>query len=349
MESKSASFTVALILTAFYYTYMPDAGEQLYWFVGTVNYHWAHIATFLHFTAFAKVVKHSNTRSVFWVFTTLYFLVIAVGFNEVVAIILVIVHLLFLVNAIKQGNSSWKFHLFVFVVALMSFAIVMLSPGNSIRAENFPDKYRLLYSLKYSILQTIRFVGTWAFNVPFILMSIVVIGMANKLGFIKTQIRNYRFLLAFSIGVVFCGSFVPYYATGLLGQHRTINFVMPFFLFLYSAFLVAVSLKFELHKKVYLKAVYDRTPLLLFVSACTMFVTGNTQKIVTDLRAGTFYTYKQEFLDRQRRILQNSNDVILPFKQVPSIFHVTDTRGKKDYWTDKCVANFYAKTKLEIK
>jgi len=195
----------------------------------------------------------------------------------------------------------------------------------------------LIHSVFYSSLQTARFIGIWALNIPFILLSILVIAFADRIK-IKT---DYRVIFSFLLFAVFAGSFLPYFATGVLGQHRTINFIFFFFILLWLLFLLSISKKFLLPEKLKRLAEGKIIYALICMSALIMIFTGNGLKIIGDFRKENFRKYETIFYDRQKEILEHPDAPIKKLSLIPSIFQVVDVKADTTWWVDKCMRKYY--------
>ena len=182
----------------------------------------------------------------------------------------------------------------------------------------------------------------WMLNVPFVLLSAVVIANAGKL---KSSMKaDYRLLLLAILLVVLCGSFLPYFATGMLGQHRTINYVFFFFILLWVLFLLAVSARFNLPGKLQPLQRNSTTTLLLLTSILQMAITGNGVKLLSDIKHGAFSRYETAFYKRQAAILQNTDKPIKKLETIPATFSIVDVRSDTTWWVDKCMKKYYEKT-----
>ena len=168
-------------------------------------------------------------------------LILSIGFNEISALLIPLFYLFATGLVFKFKPQYKKIILCHFAIALVSSSFVLLSPGNLVRAEEFPERYQFFHSLFYGSLQTIRFIGTWSLNYPFIALSLIIAANANKLSNSFVRKIDYRLPLLGLLISVFSASFIPYFATGILGQHRTINYVLFFFVVLWLLFLFVAA------------------------------------------------------------------------------------------------------------
>lgn len=334
------SFTALLFITLFYLNYQPNITEGVYWFIGISNYHLCNLFFLIQLTLLLKSFSATDKSRIFLQASSLLLLVVVVGFNEIGAML---IPCFYLIAYLKERR---KVFLVFFIGAIIASAFLFFSPGNFVRSHEFENRFDLLHSLLYSSLQTIRFLGSWVLNVPFVLLSLIVIANADK---VRSREIDYRLLITALLFVVFVGSFLPYFATGVLGQHRTINFVFFFFILLWVLFLLSVSQRFLLHEKTGVLKNETATSILLSVSVLVMMHGGNGYKIISDYHQDNFRRYETGFLQRQTVVLQNPSAPVKKLSVIPNTFQVVDVREDSSWWVDKCMKNFYLETKMKRK
>jgi hypothetical protein len=335
-------FLYSLFITLFYLNYQPNITEGVYWYIGIANYHLGNLLLLVQVTLLLKALSATGKVRTILHLLSLMALVIAIGFNEVGALIIPAFYFLLALFNYRLRTVDCRLVVAYCTVAIISSAFVFFAPGNFVRANEFEHKYDLLYSLFYSSLQTIRFMAQWMLNVPFVLLSAVVIANAGKL---KSSIQaDYRLLLLAILLIVFCGSFLPYFATGMLGQHRTINYVFFFFILLWLLFLLSVSARFDLPDKLQPLQKNSTTTLLLLTCILLMAITGNGVKLLSDIKHGTFSRYDTAFYKRQTVVLQSPYKPIKKLETIPATFSIVDVRSDTTWWVDKCMKKYYEKT-----
>jgi len=355
---KRTAFILSLFITLFYLCYMPQLTEGVYWYGGIVNYHIGNLVLLLHVVAmlrvtvkscYAELVSASPTGTeipkqvrddqyVLWPFTAVALLIVSIGFNEVAALLLPAVYLALTLYTLRTRHYMHRRFFWLLVVAVIAACLVVFAPGNVVRASQFNGQFNLLYSLFYALLQTGRFIAVWLFNYPalalLLLTSIYAEEWKAKL---RLQLNGWA-TLALALFVLFLSAFVPYYATGMLGQHRTINYAFFFVapLIAYSVLQLAaqygVSSKLAALKSSKLKDFLTATAVI----AC-MF-TGNGLLIIKDFAQGKFPTYKTEFEAREMAVKKGVEPY--PLKTVPATFRITDV-ADTTAWVGTCMQNYY--------
>ena len=330
---------ISMLITLVYLNYQPNITEGIYWFIGISNYHLCNLLFLVQITLLLKSFSVEGLSKILLQALSLLLLIVSIGFNEIGAMLIPALYLcLAVVN--RQSSMVNRQVLVVFtLVAFFASGFVFFSPGNFVRTQEFENRYDLLHSLLYSLAQTARFIAEWILNVPFVLLSLLVLANTDKVRS-KTTI-DYKLLVVAMLFVVFVGSFLPYFATGVLGQHRTINFVFFFFILLWVLVLLSVSEKSLLYKN--LERVKNEMVIvgLLLVSILLMAITGNGIKIIADFKQGNFKKYEIAFVEREKEILKNPAEPIKKLSVIPNTFQIVDVREDSTWWVDKCMKKYY--------
>ena len=330
---------ISLLITLFYLNNQPNITEGVYWFIGVSNYHLCNLLFLVQLTLLLKSFSVNGKSKIFLQAVSLLLLIVCIGFNEIGAMLIPVFYFCLSVFNCKLQTANCKLWVVFTIVAFIASAFVFFSPGNFVRTQEFENRYDLLHSLLYSSAQTVRFLAEWVLNVPFVLLTLVVLANADK---VKSRVAmDYRLLLAGLLFVVFIGSFLPYFATGVLGQHRTINFVFFFFILLWVLFLLSVSERFVLYEK--LESFRNEKVFagLLSVAILLMAITGNGIKVIADFKQDNFRKYETAFMERQKTILQNPDAPIKKLIVIPNTFQIVDVREDSTWWVDKCMKKYY--------
>ena len=144
-------------------------------------------------------------------------------------------------------------------------------------------------------------------------------------------------------------SFIPYFNTGILGQHRTINYVFFFFIPLWIWLLISISKKYALPKKMapYLNS--NKSLAIIALVVIIMVFTSNGHKVLNDWRKNNFMAYQQEFMIRQENIIRHPEMEIPALQHVPESFRIVDAHGDSAWWVNKCMQYFYRDTRIRLK
>lgn len=345
----------ALTILLFYLCYLPQLAEGVYWVTGLCNYELGFVTSLMHISLLLIAMKCNKALRFTLLIAAAFFLVAAIGVNELNAALIPSYYLLSLFAAAHLRKKEtfagqlFPYLAFFFAIAFIASLFSILSPGNAVRNKDFADRYNFFHSALFSILQTARFVARWLFTVPSLLISALVLARANNFPDNSFYRLSYKLILALLLFTVFMGSFLPYFAMGILGQHRTINYVFFFGILLWLWFLISLSKHYYFYKKTGFLSNAPITTLIMAVSIVFMFFTGNSAVLLRDFKSGSFGAYREEFMYRQQHILKNPEAGIPVLKNVPACFQIVDARCDSTWWADKCMKFFYRDTKLELK
>jgi hypothetical protein len=242
---KGAALSLLLIFTL-YWVSNPSLGETSFWIVGSANYLWPSmfVAGYFSFLFYCQNRK-TETRDLFFG--------LVLGFlagcsNENTSVIVVLITLFV---AFAENNRTLS--LFAIVGNLIGAGVLILSPGNGIRAKVFSDWRSLSLNEKFDLHFFERFPsivsGYWQVYLVLIvsLFAIAVISKADK----KQMLYAFVFFIgAFLASAAFIASpFIP---------ARAGNGALVFLLISFS-FLINVILQSDLKR---LKVMYASCVIL---------------------------------------------------------------------------------------
>lgn len=345
IQQKTTAAILALLITNWYLGKQPNLTEGIYWYIGIVNYHIGNLCFLLCMALMIRATQ-SNTYKNVWLCISILLLIISIGFNEIGAALIPIYCFTGAITGYIQKRNYKLFEIF-FAVAFFASLFVFLSPGNFVRRNYFPHRFDVLYSAYYSLLQTFRFTAQWCLSFHFAAISFFAISIAPAIKADWLKQTNWKIIVALLYITIFCGSFLPYFATGILGQHRTINYVFLFAIPLWVWLLIAFSHQFQVEDYI-TQFTKKFAPI---IAACLLVtpLTGNGVVLANDIIQFNFVFYEMGFEMRQKSLLAEPNQPVPPIGQIPESFKIVDAKADRDYWVDKCIANFYRETKLELK
>lgn len=231
---KNNSYVLAsLLFTALLLTFMPNLSEGIYWYTGYATYHLSVVFLLAYIVLTIRLLKQNNKYSWLNLLFSILLLFAVMGFNEYITVIvflsLIVINYLFYKH--KKVNSTLLVHL---LLGCMFFVLIIFSPGNFARDNLYPNNHQFFQSVAMSLLQTLRFSLKWI-NLTLVLVSILYLPihqqLKNKVPIFKNSFYLTPSLSTFILfSILFIAAFLPYFATGILGQHRTIN--LAYFIFL---------------------------------------------------------------------------------------------------------------------
>ncbi len=350
---KNLNFGLKLIgagiITVLFLNNMPDTLDGIYWIPGSVSYQLANILTlFLMVWLMKGLADPKRPKALFIVGS--YLLIIAiVGSSETsMLFLLFIIGSMTITNFCLKSRNRWIW-LGLFGLTMLCSAIVIASPGNEIRSSVFAGRHRLFYSLGMAIVQEGRFLAIWLSNPAFILTTIFSFPWLEKM-VEKNELLKHHFYLhpllstALLILLLFGGFFPPYWATGMLGQYRSVN--VAYFFFLIGWF-TALALWISYFKRNY-REIEVRLPKYVYLVGLPMliislFATNNSRAVIIDLIGGKASKYNQEMQQRSRQFEDcaykdlthceiNQIHTLPVTISNPNYFNPTSLAYEKNYW-----------------
>lgn len=273
--SKQQRLLFAGFLFLSYLLLIPALNEGFYWYTGMVTYQLA-IIFFLIYIHF-YFHKSFYLRTLILIFLQ----VMLIGFNEVSMLYLIYFQFIYLVFTAK----NFKIDNYILFITSVSFSfIVFMSPGNSIRASYFEGvSHQFFHSLMMTILQVFRFF--LKLNEGFILFFVALV-FYNLIPNIRLFLENFKeirilFIIPILLFMIlFISIFPAYWTTGIMGQHRTVNFA--FFVcipLMFLWFLLLIN-RFELFfQRLYQKIKFS----IVFIFVVSISFTRNFQGMIEDI------------------------------------------------------------------
>lgn len=297
---RTSALIGALIWTALFMHLMPDMAEGFYWYTGAVTYQLPHALTLF---AVACLAWWHKTGRLFYAAVASGLLFICVGFNEVIMVLTVVATaagVLAQLRAPRRWNAG---HAMIISAVLIGTAIMLLAPGNEARGRHFGGTGQLFHSAGMSVLQTLRFGTSWTLSGPLLLLSVLCwCGHEHLCALVPSARQGFHVHPAISttalFAVIFLCCFPPYWSTGILGQHRTVNTACFFFLPLWFINLTAWRVRFGGGRSVPFRA--SAVLIALFLSA--LVFTGNSGAAMRDQLSGRAARSDAQLWERYARL-----------------------------------------------
>ncbi|MGP8217723.1 MAG: DUF6056 family protein [Bacteroidia bacterium] len=340
----------ALAFSALYFCIMPDLSEGIYWFTGSVTYQFGNIVAITYIgLATLYVQKRYIINGIFHASLCFLMLLIAIGFNEVLTLMLIVGH--FIIYPLFRKDAELRPILAWMCVFSLLFSLIMiLAPGNVQRGGYFTGNYQIIHPLWMSALQVIRFFAKWVSSPALLLASLLFIPIGQKLykeSPIFRKLAALKLWQAFAILciIIFLCVFPPYWGTGILGQHRTLNtacffFIIAWFLFIFIAF-----------KQYDFRLTTAHLRLITFLFIACLLLTGNSGRALIDLGNGKVSRFANEMDDRMTVLetaqKQQAKTVSLPtIQDRPSGIFVIDISDNPNNGINKSYAEYYGIEKV---
>ncbi len=335
------------LLVLFLYN-MPTTAEGLYWYTGAVGYTFGSALTLMFF---ALIIWYSQGKIFIHKWVHILFLsallFVCMGFNEVLSVIILLLLFVLFLESFKYNNPHKGVFTFLLLIGIAGIALLLISPGSANRAGVFENNKDITQTLFMGTLQTIRFLANWI-SVPLIIFSIGYVGLHRQLAernilFLKSFYLNRWLSLTLLISVVFISVALPYYATGILGQHRTVNVGYLFFLLLWFVNL-----------SVWMNHYQWRVPffttlqklVLLIVLMMSLTFTNNGYKLLTDIANNKLQHYDLQMRERYAIIKSHQQDSLIPLEfnaisNPPQTLFVLDIQEDSTHWINESYRLYY--------
>ena len=350
--SKGLKFSLSVIFLLLFFQNMPIISEGIYWFTGGVIYMLGTAVFLFYIGCFIKVLR--DKLNGFWKLILTCLLFFSCGFNEVLTLLIVFGLGMLLILAFKKSFSFKKIVLVQFIFACLFATILIFSPGNSIRGNSYLDSQQLLYSLSYSVLQVGRFTLLWIISIPFIAASILYFEFNKKMvlenKLFKSSFYINRWVSLFLLfSIVFICVFPAYWATGMLGQHRTLNVAYFFFLILWF---VNLTVWFN-HYKIAFKITPKWKTYLVCLLLLGICFTGNGYNSLNAIFTGSANLFNAQQKERFKKLVKapnkkNSKFVLMPIQAKPSCLFTSDITSNPKDWTNNAYNLYFRLDSVEI-
>jgi len=341
--------TIGMALSLIYIHNVPDIAQAFYWYTGAITYQLGNIFAFILMGNTVRILRDEQEHHGLKHFMNFVLIVLMIGCNEVVMLLACLALCATSFILIKQKHRS-RNHLIAYtIVALICACVVIFAPGNAKREALFTDNHQLFYSLGMTILQTARFSFEWLASTPLIVASILFIPLSLRLSKSISFIGKSSAKHAIVAGIVLvlipaiC-IFPPYWATGILGQHRSVNVGYLFFLIAWFANISIWTHRFTLAQEIHFTG-WIRNCLMVFFVLGISF-TGNGLNVLVDLISGQAQQYDRELSYRYRTLeeakrTQASTVILSPLNVQPKTLFVLDIVENSDHWINTSYAKFF--------
>lgn len=296
---------LSLLLCLLFLYQMPIISEGIYWYTGAVTYQLANIVLLIYITSLISYTqgKYILKNKIIHLFVSTCLLIACIGFNEIHMIVLLVFAFISLWIVYKNNLQHKSFFIFLLIVTLLFSAVMYFAPGNTARAGLASENHQLIHSLVFSLAQTIRFFLEWTSSIPLLVLSFLYYHLNAKLSdkillFSRSFYLSpvYSCMLLFFI--IFIAVFPPYWATGMLGQHRTLNVAYCLFLLLWFMNLTVCFNTYKNVDKTIKPLDIQLCKLLLVLVVISFSFTKNGYGLLSDIFYGKAKSYDEQMKER---------------------------------------------------
>lgn len=357
LSRRDASIGAGFFLLLFLQL-MPDLSEGVYWYTGAVSYLLPGALVLwllaLHIEAWSDHWRISWRRAVGMGALAL----IIAGFNELHMMLVVGAHIALLIIRWRKDRRMHGPLLLVTALALASGLIMATAPGNAVRGELFPLRHDPWRTASGAAMQAARFALVWLFSPALLLTSALF--LANLRAWMQASTGIHERLprpmpVAFMLAIMLLACMaLPFWASGLLGQHRTVNAAL--LVLLPGWFLLLASVRAEVMLRSDrpwppMKEGMQRWALGLLLIAC--MATGSGGRLTADLLSGRLARFDAQLHTRYEEIGQaraRSSELL----EVPALvdpprsLRFLDATDDPQHWINRSLANYLQADSVRI-
>ncbi len=356
---KKSVWIISLVFISAFLLGLRHHASSLYWMASVFTYQTAHIL-FLFILAymirlFERQQQQQAIRKVFLVLLLL--IVLAAGTNETYMLLQTTligsVCLIFWFMRRLQ-IKPW---FILFLVSILCFLLVYLSPGNTLRESTLPLRHDWIRSINGSLAMGSWSIMVWITNPTFIIASLLTPFALASLAISSDRVfrvsnRILFILIIITFAIPFALQFPAWWSMGGWPPPRTVDAI--YFVFFISWFLLlgAASLRFIPTDWIYARQYNIKTKaasvLLLLALLFVVSVPMNTRfyPAMQDLtyRAKPFYQY---MMQRHALIEQSIQKGIYyvtvpaPPRDIPRSIYFNDIRPDWRDWRNVCYADYF--------
>lgn len=245
----------------------------------------------------------------------------------------------------------------VWVILVLAALVMVLAPGNMGRGGQFPLRHQFFHSLGWGALQTARFLGSWIFSPALLLLSVLFLTHARLFSespvLMRSKIGPWS-ALALVVVPVFIVMVLPYWTTGLLGQHRTVNAALLFFLPCWF-FALAAWERHWFRSSTRVRPVVGRSfeRLVQLLLVVVLLFTGSGGRVTSDLWSGNARAFDVALMDRYDHIKEareaGAKEVVLPLPHpLAESLRYLDASPDPGSWINRSLAYYFEADTMAI-
>lgn len=353
--SKTKQHMIALCISLLYLFNAPSLSESFYWYTGAISYQ---LPQSLSLFYFSLLYIYFTRRKKYLLFVLIPLIIFLIGFNEVMMVLLVVIHIFIFIRLVQLKNLHKTIFLFIIGIVLLSASAMIFSPGNAGRASHFTGDSSNIRSLLMSFAQVVRFSIEWTGQTPLIAASILFIPLSLKLNehaVFKNKFHVHPLITLLALpAVIFLCVYPAYWGTGILGQHRTVNTAYFFFILIW--FLNVHNLVCCLKECSATFAFWENKNwmvVLFFLFVGGICLTNNGYNAMSDLISGRSQKYNSEMNDRYAIIamskqMKGDDAQLKPLSVKPETLFVSDITPDPRHWTNGCWEDYFSVTNIRV-
>ena len=355
----------SLCFVCIYLLGMMSPASGLYWMAGAFTYQTANILFLVTLGLMIRLAERQKRSSNYFIVLTVLLLVvvIAIGANETGMLAITGAALLGVLVHLRSGRAILWPWMVILAVSLICFDVVYFSPGNAIRAADFPLRHDFLRSINGSLSVGLKILWIWISSPVLIVSSLLapfaisrLLQLSGRSLTVSNSLIAALVLCTFAMPVVL--QFPAWWAMGGWPPARTVDAI--YFLFLVGWFLSlgAITVRVlgdgEAEPVEQHKSDYAAMPLLILsVLFSVAVVADNAFRLAkTDLLelARPYHAYLNQRYQKIEQALANERRflVVEDYQQeYPRTIFFNDIMHDPDHWRNVCYADYFGLEKIK--
>lgn len=355
--SRLRTLTLSLGFGALYFGTMPMVPATLYWLDGAFQYQTGGIFALLALSALFALYR---TGTAAYASLACLCVFLAIGASETAMITLAAVVALMAYSRVyirPQARPMWTA---VVIVTILSSALLILAPGNFVRAEHAsPDAGRFWFAFSHAWFHGGATLASWVANPGVWLATALFVPVALRMAYlenVRSDANRTRLLLMMALipGLVWVLHFVLWWAAATNPPGRMLN--MMYLLFLagwFAAVLEAVALTARRCPIVFTEELFPASLRLGNAAATIAFAAylfGYTH--VHSAYADLLYRaaeYDRTMNNRYARITEEKRSaadgrpamVFAAVREPPKVLMYSDIQASEGNWRNSCFARYF--------
>ncbi|MBT8129238.1 MAG: hypothetical protein KJP10_04545 [Gammaproteobacteria bacterium] len=349
---------------------MLSPASGLYWMAGVCTYQTANVLFLVSLALMLRLARQQKHARPYAATLSILLLVvvIAVGANETSMLALTAITLLAAMLHLRSGWSVLWPWLLILAVALICFAIVYFSPGNEIRAADFPLRHGISRSIEGSLFVGLKVLWIWVSSPVLILASLLTPLALSRLvrshgerlagvSFKPTAV-HIAILAICTLILPIVLQFPAWWSMGGWPPPRTVDTI--YFLFLVSWFVTigAVMFRFLPDSKDEPSAQsesWSAVSMLLLSVLFSIAVVEN--RVFENARADLFRhapPYDEYLKSRYQQVARakanGQHDLLVADyqREYPRTIYFNDIMHDGDHWRNACYADYFGLETIRI-
>lgn len=353
---RELTFTAAMVLTTLWLHTLPDLTEGLYWYTGAVTYTLPHLLLILLIAAAVRLRQAATALAGAVCHVCIVLLsIMIIWSNEVHLTILVLASPLLLMVSSRMSDRWAHGAWLVLTVVLGAAVCSVVAPGNAVRASLFEGGGQVVHTAGWTVLQTVRFVVTWSLSPGLVLAT--MLGLIWLRGQGPERVPHvplhWSSLAALMVGVVVVCVALPYWATGLLGQHRTVNVAWSLYLPLWCIFIVALDQQLLQPKGIVVPRSGPVRRWLTVAMVMALLAGGNDGRVAHDLLTGAAAQNDRAWNERYTTIRVAAKAgvqelYLSPVPQSTAALRIMELKRDPAHWTNMALVHYLDARPLRV-